>query len=168
MRAGGVLPVAVSESADEVRQAAAATAVSAHGLVAGDRAALLRAAGGQDADRDAHQGHAAERQQLQLALSHIHDVTLCLEAAGFRIILRPAERRRRGPRRRSACPIHMLIAHPGARGEDVPSARESAPRIPTLGACARRRRERRTRKRLVFFFAESQTRVPNVILVFFF
>lgn len=115
MRAGGVLPVAVSESADEVRQAAAATAVPAHGLVAGDRAALLRAAGGQDADRDAHQGHAAKRQQLQLALSHIHDVTLCLEAAGFRIILRPAERRRRGARRRSACPIHMLIVPRCAR-----------------------------------------------------
>lgn len=86
MRPGRVLSDPVPESADKVWQAAAATTVVTHGLVAGDRAALLRAAGRQDADRDAHQGHAAERQQLQLAL-HIHDVTLCLAAASFRIIL---------------------------------------------------------------------------------
>lgn len=45
MRAGGVLSDAISESADEIRQAVAAAAVAADGLVAGDRAALLRAAG---------------------------------------------------------------------------------------------------------------------------
>lgn len=54
MRPGGVLPDPVSEPANEVRQAAAATAVVAYGLVAGYRAALLRAAGRQDADRDAY------------------------------------------------------------------------------------------------------------------
>lgn len=54
VRPGGVLPDPVSEPANEVRQAAAATAVVAHGLVAGYRAALLRAAGRQDADRDAY------------------------------------------------------------------------------------------------------------------
>lgn len=97
MRPGRVLPDAISESADEVRQAAAAAAVVEDGLVAGDRAALLRAAGWQDADRDAHQRHAAERQQLQLAL-HVHDVTLCLAAAGFRIILSLYLGRRRGAR----------------------------------------------------------------------
>lgn len=96
MRFRGVLPDPVPESADKVRQTAVAIAVVAHGLVAGDRAALLRAAGRQDADRDTHQGHAAERQQLQLAL-HIHDVTLCLAAASFRIIL------------------HVEQRHPGAR-----------------------------------------------------
>lgn len=91
VRLGGVLSDPVPESADKVRQIAAAIAVVAHGLVAGNRAALLRAAGRQDADRDAHQGHAAERQQLQLAL-HIHDVTLCLAAASFRIILHVEQR----------------------------------------------------------------------------
>lgn len=96
MRFRGVLPDPVPESADKVRQTAVAIAIVAHGLVAGDRAALLRAAGRQDADRDTHQGHAAERQQLQLAL-HIHDVTLCLAAASFRIIL------------------HVEQRHPGAR-----------------------------------------------------
>lgn len=97
MRSGGVLSDPIPESADEVWQAAAATAVITHGLVAGNRAALLRTAGRQDADRDAHQGHAAERQQLQLAL-HIYDVTLCLAAASFRIILH-LKQRYRGARR---------------------------------------------------------------------
>lgn len=45
VRAGGVLSEPVSESANEVREAAAATTIAADGLVAGDRAALLRAAG---------------------------------------------------------------------------------------------------------------------------
>lgn len=59
VRLGGILSDPVPESADKVWQTAAAIAVVAHGLVAGNRAALLRAAGRQDADRDAHQGHAA-------------------------------------------------------------------------------------------------------------
>lgn len=59
MRPGGVLSDPIPKSADEVWQAAAATAIVTHGLVAGNRAALLRAAGRQDADRDTHQGHAA-------------------------------------------------------------------------------------------------------------
>lgn len=45
VRVGRVLPDPVSESADEVRQTAAATTLAKDGLVAGDRAALLRAAG---------------------------------------------------------------------------------------------------------------------------
>lgn len=79
VRPGGVLPHAVSQSADPVRQAAAPVAVAAHGQLASDRAAVLRAAGGQDAHRDAHPGHAPERQQLQLAVHQLH-VTLRLEA----------------------------------------------------------------------------------------
>jgi len=98
MRPGRVLPDPISESADEVRQAAPATAVVADGVLAGNRTAVLRAAGGQNADRDAHQGHAAERQQLQLALPRDKHpdkhVTLCLAAASFRIILH----QRRGAR----------------------------------------------------------------------
>ena len=61
VRPGGVLQDPVSESADEIRQAAAAAALAENGVVAGDRAAVLRPAGGENADRDAHQGHAAER-----------------------------------------------------------------------------------------------------------
>lgn len=105
VRLGGVLSDPVPESTDQVRQTAAAVAVVAHGLVAGNRAALFRTVGRQDADRDAHQGHAAERQQLQLAL-HIHDVTLCLAAASFRIILY-VEQRYRGARRSSVSPIRV-------------------------------------------------------------
>jgi len=86
VRPGGILSDPIPESTDKVWQAAAAITVVTHSFVAGDRTALLRAASRQDADRDAHQGHVAERQQLQLAL-HIHDVTLCLAAASFRIIL---------------------------------------------------------------------------------
>lgn len=110
MRLGGVLSDPVSESADEVRQAVATIAVATNGIVASDRATLLRAAGRQDADRDAHTGHAAERQQLQLAL-HVHDVTLCLAAAGYRIIPSLHLERRRDVARRSADrPISLRVA----------------------------------------------------------
>lgn len=129
VRPGGVLSDPISESADEVRQAAPATAVVADGLLAGNRTALLRTAGGQDTDRDAYQGHAAERQQLQLALpcdKHPDKyVTLCLAAASFRIILHHG-RRRRGARRRLAGPIRIDMNEELGREED------SAPRIPTL------------------------------------
>jgi len=54
MRPGRVLPDPISESADEVWQAAPATAIVADGVFAGNRTAVLRAIGGQDADRDAH------------------------------------------------------------------------------------------------------------------
>jgi len=97
VRPGGILSDPISKSADEVRQTVAAIAIVAHRLVAGDRAAVLRATSRQDTNRDAHQGYAAERQQLQLAL-HIHDVTLCLAAASFRIILY-LEQRCRGAQR---------------------------------------------------------------------
>jgi len=79
VRAGGVLPDAVSQPADPVRQTAAQAAVPAHGQLASHRAAVLRPTGGQDAHRDAHPGHAAQRQQLQLAVHKLH-VTLRLEA----------------------------------------------------------------------------------------
>lgn len=75
VRPGGVLPHPVPKPADALRQAAAAAAVAAHRQLASDRATFLRAAGGQDADRDADQGHAAQRQLLFLALHELH-VTL--------------------------------------------------------------------------------------------
>ena len=59
MRAGGVLPDPVPQPAHQVRQAAAEAALPEDGVCLCDRAALLRQAGGQDADRDPHQGHAA-------------------------------------------------------------------------------------------------------------
>ncbi|XP_076665003.1 COUP transcription factor 2 isoform X3 [Andrena cerasifolii] len=61
VRPGGVLQDPVPESADQVRQAAASTAIPENGVLAGDRAAVLRPARRENADRDAHQGHAAER-----------------------------------------------------------------------------------------------------------
>lgn len=74
-----VLPDAVSQPADPVRQAAAQTAVAPDGQLASDRTIVFRPAGGQDAHRDAHPGHAVERQQFQLAVHQLH-VTLRLEA----------------------------------------------------------------------------------------
>ena len=59
MRAGGVLQDPVPQPAHQVRQAAAEAALPEDGVCLRDRAALLREAGGQDADRDPHQGHAA-------------------------------------------------------------------------------------------------------------
>lgn len=50
MRLGGVLPDPISESADEVRQTVTTIAVVEDSLFAGDRAAILRAIGRQDAD----------------------------------------------------------------------------------------------------------------------
>lgn len=68
VRPGGVLPYPVPQPAHQVRQAPFATTIPAHRLVPSHRAALFRAAGGQDADRDAHPRHAAERVVLQLAV----------------------------------------------------------------------------------------------------
>ncbi|GIY52857.1 uncharacterized protein CEXT_119791 [Caerostris extrusa] len=85
---GRVLPHPVPQPADEVRQAAVAAAIPADGQLAGHRTAVLRAACGQDAHRDAHPGHAAQRILLQLAptcrssdprvgprahMAHVHD-----------------------------------------------------------------------------------------------
>lgn len=60
MRPGGVLQDPVPKSADEIRQAAATIALAENGVVAGDRAAVLRPTGRENADRDADQGHAAQ------------------------------------------------------------------------------------------------------------
>lgn len=79
MRPGRVLSNAIPESADKVRQTVTPVAVAAHGQFASDRTIVLRPVGGQDAHRDAHQGHAVERQQFQLAVHKLH-VTLRLEA----------------------------------------------------------------------------------------
>ena len=67
MRPGGVLQDPVPQPAHQVRQAAAEAALPEDGVRLCDRAALLREAGGQDADRDPHPGHAAVRQHVPVA-----------------------------------------------------------------------------------------------------
>ena len=52
MRSGGVRQKPVPQSADALRQTAAAAAVAEDGERPGDRAAVFRSAGWQDADRD--------------------------------------------------------------------------------------------------------------------
>ncbi|KAJ4445735.1 hypothetical protein ANN_12420 [Periplaneta americana] len=101
VRPGGVLPHAVPQPAHALRQAAAAPAVAADRELAGHRTALLRAPGGQDAHRDAHQGHAAQRQQLQLAL-HELDVTQRLAATRVRV-------KNQFLRRAGGGPPHLLL-----------------------------------------------------------
>ena len=67
MRAGGVLQDPVPQPAHQVRQAAAEAALPQDGVSLRDRAALLREAGGQDADRDPHLRHAAVREHVPVA-----------------------------------------------------------------------------------------------------
>ena len=59
VRAGGVRAHSVPESTDALRQTAAATAVSTHGLRTSHRTTVLRPSRRQNSHRDAHQGHAA-------------------------------------------------------------------------------------------------------------
>ena len=73
--ARGLRAHAISRSADALRQAAAATAVAKDRVGAGHRADVLRPTRRQDADRDAHQRHAAERRLIQLAVYARHSVT---------------------------------------------------------------------------------------------
>ena len=67
MRAGGVLQDPVPQPAHQVRQAPAEATLAEDGVRLRDRAALLREAGGQDADRDPHPGHAAVREHVPVA-----------------------------------------------------------------------------------------------------
>lgn len=61
VRTGRILQDAVPESADQVRQVVATITVAEDGIVASDRAAVLRSSRWKNADRDADQGHAVER-----------------------------------------------------------------------------------------------------------
>jgi len=67
VRPGGVLPRALPDAADQVWPAPAAPAFPQDRLAGRHRAALLRAPGGQDAHRDAHQGHDPLRRGLSVA-----------------------------------------------------------------------------------------------------
>jgi len=66
--AGRVRPNSVSGTTDALRQAATEAAIIAHDISAGHWAALLCPPRRQDAHRDAHQRHAAQRRLLQLAV----------------------------------------------------------------------------------------------------
>lgn len=87
MRSRGVLPDAISEPADKIRQAAVAAALAADGQQPSDRAAVFRTFSGENADRNSDQGHAVERQQLQLAV-HELDVTQRVAPARLNITQR--------------------------------------------------------------------------------
>lgn len=87
VRPRGVLSDAVSEPADAIRQTAVAVALAADGQQSSDRATVLRSSSGQDAYRNADQGHAVERQQLQLAV-HELDVTQRVAPARLNITQR--------------------------------------------------------------------------------
>jgi len=75
VRVGRLRADSVPGTADALRQAAAAAAVSAHRVGAGHRAAVLRATCRQDADRHADTRHASERRLVQLAV-HVRSVEL--------------------------------------------------------------------------------------------
>ena len=72
---GGICSHTVSQSTDTLRQAAATTAVTAHRVGTSDWTAVLRPTRRQNTHRDTHQGHAAQRRLIQLAL-HAHAVAL--------------------------------------------------------------------------------------------
>ena len=92
VRARGLREDAVPRAADALRQAAAAAAVATDRLGAGHRADVLRPSRRQDADRDAHPGHAAQRRLVQLAVHARHPVTSPPRRAPAE---RPLRRRRR-------------------------------------------------------------------------
>lgn len=74
MRSGGILPDSTLESADALRQTTPTTALSAYGQQCSHRAAVLRAIGRQNADRNFDPRYVAQWEQFQLAL-HELDVT---------------------------------------------------------------------------------------------
>lgn len=76
-----VLPHPVPQPAHPIRQTPPATTIPPNRLVASHRTAILCEARGQNAHRDAHQGHVAERQLFQLAL-HATAVTPAVAASG--------------------------------------------------------------------------------------
>jgi hypothetical protein len=68
MRAGGICAQSVPQPADPLREATAPLAVPTQRQQPGHRTTILCPAGGQDTHRDPHQGYAAQRGKLQLAL----------------------------------------------------------------------------------------------------
>lgn len=64
----GVCEEPVSQPTQQVWEAPAAPALPTHRLFLCHRAALLRPSGGQNPHRNSNKGHAADREQLQLAL----------------------------------------------------------------------------------------------------
>lgn len=86
MRIRRVLPNTVSEPANPVWETALKIAIAENSVIPGDRAAIFRPTGRKNPDWNSDPWHAAQRQQFQLAL-HVHNVTLCMAAASFRITI---------------------------------------------------------------------------------
>lgn len=85
MRPRGVLPESIPQPAHQVRQAAAATALTTDSQLTSHRTAVLRATRRQDSYRDPHQGYATLREFVLMALHGDH-VTYDVEAAGSGMI----------------------------------------------------------------------------------
>ena len=67
VRPGGILPQPVPQPTHTLRQAAPAPTLAENGVALCHRAALLCQAGGEDAHRDPHPGHAPLRERLPVA-----------------------------------------------------------------------------------------------------
>ncbi|KAG6446059.1 hypothetical protein O3G_MSEX004251 [Manduca sexta] len=81
VRTRRILQESVPQPAHEVWEATPPTALAKDRQLTSHRAAILRAAGGEDAHRDPHQGHAALREFVLMAVHGDH-VTHDVEAAG--------------------------------------------------------------------------------------
>lgn len=81
----GVREEPVSQPAEQVWEAASPLAFAPHRLIFCHRAAFLRPLGGQNPHRNSDTGHAAVREQLQLAL-HAYSIEegQCSGASGVR------------------------------------------------------------------------------------
>lgn len=73
MRPRRIREDSVPKPADQVRQTSPQTSLVKDSVCPRHRAIVLRQTRGQDAHRDPHQGHVAERRHIQLAL-HVHTV----------------------------------------------------------------------------------------------
>jgi len=94
VRARRLRPDSVPKPADSVRQAAPASSVAEDSIGAGHRTNVLRPTSRQNANRDPHQRHAAQRRLVQLAL-HVDAMTSAMTSFAM------ATNRRR--------PLHIII-----------------------------------------------------------
>lgn len=81
----GVLSKSVPQSAHAIREATAPTTIITDCQFSSDWTAVLRSAGGEDADRDPNKGHAAVRQLILVAVYGDH-VTYDVETVGGGLI----------------------------------------------------------------------------------
>lgn len=81
-----ILPDTVSKSANPVRKTTPKIAITENSIIASNRAAIFRPSSWKNPNRDINTRHVAQWQQFQLAI-HVHNVTLCMAAASFRITI---------------------------------------------------------------------------------